>query len=70
MVASSFNKIASIYKKQGKNYQSLEYFNKALTIASENKIEYEKAFALNYIGGIHFDDRNYEQANEYFWKAC
>ena len=69
--ATSYNNIASIYKKQGKYDEALERYNKALdiwkSILSENHVDV--ALSYNNIASVYDTQGKYNEALELYNKA-
>ena len=53
-----------MYKEAGYSSKAIEYYKKYAAIG-----EYERAYAMDYIGHIYFDDGKYSEAAS-SWKQC
>jgi len=66
--ASALNLIAVIYSDQGRNKESLDIYNKILTIAEKDDI-YRRAATFNNIGATYLDMGMYNFCYNYYSKA-
>ena len=59
-----YTTIAGMYKDAGYSTKAIEYYKKYAAIG-----EYERAYAMNNVGHIYFDQGNYSYAAS-SWKQC
>ncbi|NEQ88855.1 MAG: tetratricopeptide repeat protein, partial [Moorea sp. SIO2I5] len=70
-LASLFNNIGSIYHKQGKYPQALDYFHKSLAINQEFGVLGRVGVAnnLNNIGSVYDSQGEYNRALDYYQQS-
>ncbi|MBL4623693.1 MAG: tetratricopeptide repeat protein [Flavobacteriales bacterium] len=68
-IANANTLLAIFYQYQANYDKSLEHYNKALTIYTENSTPLKIAAALTNIGNIYFRKSQYSKALDYFNKA-
>lgn len=66
---SAYNEIGWLYQLTGQYPKSLEFYNKALALAKENKDALNEAIGLRKLAVWHIDKENYGQALELLMKS-